>query len=163
MKDYFRHIDFLISDKTKKLALELSEGEAFMDNSYHISFFKLPSQLDDLGLPFQLQILKQTKKISKIHRDKNRFNEFDGTWIPRNCVINFPLTGSGETYFYDEEKNLICKTNYESNGAILNTGKYFHNVILNNDVPRIALQFCFEESFNEVSKLYDDYLFSRTY
>ena len=163
MKDYFRHIDYLISAETKALALELAKDEAFMDNSYHISFFKLPGQLEDLGLPFQLQILKQTEKVSKIHRDKNRFNEFDGTWIPRNCIMNFPLCGSGETYFYDEDKNFVCKTDYKTYGAILNTGKYFHNIILNTDEPRIALQFCFEENFDEVSKIYDNCLFGRTY
>ena len=49
----------------------------------------------------------------------------------------------------------LCEADYHGYGAILNTGDYFHNVHFKKDNnTRIVFQLCFEESFEEVCKIY---------
>lgn len=160
----FKHIKNILSQETQQKALSMAlQPGAFMDNSYLISFFRLPSQLVSLNIdvPYRVQMIRQTAVESKIHKDRNRHNEFDGSYIPRCTIMNFPLVGSGETHFYDDDYKLIAVTNYQDQGAILNTGEHLHNVILSKDETRICLQFCFEENFDEVCQIYDKHLAHR--
>tara|TARA_B100000941_G_scaffold242911_1_gene186811 strand:+ start:512 stop:1012 length:501 start_codon:yes stop_codon:yes gene_type:complete len=160
MEPCYKLVPYAISNETKQQLLELAlSPDAFIDISYKISFFKLPSKLQKFnttGLNCACQMLKVKEPDSVIHKDKNRYNEFDGTYIPRQTVISFPLTeNSGVTQFYNDEKMFLCEADYHGYGAILNTGDYFHNVHFTKDNnTRIVFQLCFEESFEEVCKIY---------
>lgn len=159
---YFRQIPDNLSNKTKAELLEIAlQPDAFFDISFKISFFKLPSKLQKFnitGLDCVCQMLRVTEEGSKIHKDTGRVNEFENIFIPRQTVINYPLTDEpGETYFYDDDKNFLCKAEYKNNGAILNTGEKFHNVnYKDNGKPRIVFQLCFKETYDEVCRLYED-------
>lgn len=161
---YFRQIPYNISEQTRQELLEIALApDAFVDISFKISFFKLPSTLqrfNKTGLDCVCQMLKVTESGSKIHKDKSRHNEYEGIYIPRNTIINYPLTPNpGETYFYDENENFVCKAIYENNGAILNTSDFYHNVnYIDNGTPRIVFQLCFEEKYGKVCQLYEDYI-----
>ena len=110
-------------------------------------------------------MLKQTVEESKIHKDKNRHNEFDDIYMPRATVINWPIQGKGYTVFYAEDKHACIGTVSYTNesGAILNTGGYNHNVILSSDQPRIVFQLCFDTNFERVKDFYEKDLSMRTY
>jgi len=158
---YFRLVPYAISDQTKQELLDIALApDAFVDISYKISFFKLPATLQKFnttGLSCVCQMLRVNEPDSTIHKDRNRHNEFDGTYMPRQTVISFPLTKNcGETRFYDEDKTLTTSIDYDGYGAILNTGECFHNVYFteSNDT-RIVFQLCFEQSYQEVCELYD--------
>lgn len=161
---YYRVIPYAITDSTKQDLLEIAHAPgAFVDISYKISFFKLPSKLqrfNNTGLDCVCQLLRVNEPDSVIHKDRNRHNEYEGTYMPRQTVISFPLTdNSGETCFYDEQKNIVAKVNYNGYGAILNTGEQFHNVnfsIHNN--TRIVFQLCFENMYHEVIDIYNEKL-----
>ncbi len=44
-------------------------------------------------------MLKVSESGSKIHKDKNRYNEYENIYMPRQTVISFPLTENfGETW-----------------------------------------------------------------
>jgi|TARA_X000000950_G_scaffold279359_1_gene371997 hypothetical protein len=161
MEPYYKLVPYAIKESTRQKLLDLAyEPDAFVDISYKISFFKLPNKLQKFnttGLDCVCQLLRVNESGSTVHKDKNRHNEFDGTWIPRQTVISFALTENcGETYFYDEKKEFVCNVNYEGYGAILNTGEQYHNVhFTNKNNTRIVFQLCFENKFNEVSKIYN--------
>ena len=158
---YYRIITYAISDKTKQELLDIAlSPDAFVDISYKISFFKLPGKIqhfNNTGLDCVCQLLRVTESGSTIHKDKNRYNEYDGTYMPRQTVVSFPLTDNcGETWFYDDNKKFITSVNYEGYGAILNTGQCFHNVHFTKDNnTRIVFQLCFEETFEQVCKIYN--------
>lgn len=158
---YFRQVPYNISTETKQQLLEIAFAPgAFIDISYKISFFKLPTTIQKFnttGLDCVCQMLRVTESGSKIHKDKNRYNEYDKIFMPRQTVINYPLTDTpGETYFYDDDENFVCKAVYENNGAILNTGEKLHNVNYKDDgKPRIVFQLCFKETYFEVCNMYD--------
>jgi hypothetical protein len=160
---YFRIVPNRITEKTKGELLELAyEKDAFVDISYKISFFKHPAKLQKYAPYGVAQMLRVTEEGSKIHKDKNRYNEFDGIYMPRNTIINYPLTDNpAGTNWYDEEKNLLTTTEYNGHAVILNAGGYYHNVdFKRGDKPRIVFQLCFEESLEEVwnlwnTKIYD--------
>ena len=150
----------MISDNTKEHLLEIANAPgAFVDISYKISFFKLPSTIQKFnttGVNAVCQMLQVREPGSKIHKDKNRYNEFENTYMPRQTVISFPLTtNGGETYFYDDNKNFVCSVNYDRVGVILNTGECNHNVHFTKDNnTRIVFQLGFEEVFSEVCDIY---------
>lgn len=160
MEPYYKLIPYAISNQTKQELLRIAEApNAFVDISYRISFFKLPSTIQKFnttGLNCVCQMLRVNESDSVIHKDKNRHNEFDGTYIPRQTVVSFPLTeNSGVTHFYNDNKMFLCEADYEGHGAILNTGEYYHNVYFTKDnETRIVFQLCFEETFNEVCEMY---------
>lgn len=164
MEPYFKLIPYAITKETKASLLDIAYApDAFVDISYKISFFKLPSTIQHFnttGLKCTCQMLKVNESGSTIHKDKNRHNEFDGTYIPRQTVISFPLTENcGSTYFYDEDKKFVCEANYDNHGAILNTGGYYHNVYFTEDNnTRIVFQLCFEEEYSEVVRIYESNL-----
>lgn len=162
---YFKKVPNILSSDTKKELLRIAyEPDAFVDISYKISFFKLPSKIQHFnttGLNCVCQMLRVTESGSKIHKDKNRYNEYENLYMPRQAVINFPLIPSeDETFFYDDEENFVCSVDYiDGNGAVLNTGEKLHNVNYKGDgTPRIVFQLCFEEKFDEVCQIYDLYL-----
>ena len=161
MEPYYKLIPYAISDQTKQELLDIATApDAFVDISYKISFFKRPSTIQKFnttGLNCTCQMLRVTESGSTIHKDRNRYNEFDNLYMPRQTVISFALTSNcGETYFYDDNKNFVCKANYEGQGAILNTGQCFHNVHFTKDNnTRIVFQLCFEETFEQVCKIYN--------
>jgi hypothetical protein len=162
---YYKQVPNILSDETKKRLLEIAhEPGAFVDISYKISFFKLPSKIqyfNKTGLKCVCQMLRVTENGSKIHKDKNRYNEYENIFMPRQAVINFPLTpNADETYFYDDNEQFVCSVGYlEGNGAILNTGEKLHNVnYTGNGTPRIVFQLCFEETFDQVCRLYETHL-----
>lgn len=165
---YYRLIPYAISDKTKQELLDIALApDAFVDISYKISFFKLPSKIQKFnttGLNCVCQLLKVQESGSTIHKDRNRYNEYEGLYMPRQTVISFPLTTNcGETCFYDDEKNFVTKINYEGYGAILNTGEHFHNVNFTEDNnTRIVFQLCFEDKYKDVCEIYrsslEDYI-----
>lgn len=158
---YFRVIKNLVSNETKQDLLGLAEmPNAFVDISYKISFFKFPSRLQPFTehLNCACQMLRVNEPDSVIHKDKNRHNEFDGTYIPRQTVISFSLTENcGVTHFYDDDKNFVCEADYGGHGAILNTGDHYHNVHFTpDDNTRIVFQMCFEESYEDVVSFYEN-------
>ena len=162
MEPYYKLVPYAISDDTKQKLLKIALApNAFMDISYKISFFKFPGKIqhfNNTNLKCACQLLRVSESGSTIHKDNNRYNEYDNTYIPRQTVISFPLTENcGVTHFYNDNKEFVCKADYEGYGAILNTGKYYHNVYFteNNNV-RIVFQLCFKETFEEVCKLYDE-------
>lgn len=161
MEPYYKLVPYVISNKTKQELLDIATApDAFVDISYKISFFKRPSTIQKFnttGLNCTCQMLRVTESGSTIHKDRNRYNEFDNLYMPRQTVISFALTSNcGETYFYDDNKNFVCKANYEGQGAILNTGQCFHNVHFTKDNnTRIVFQLCFEETFEQVCKIYN--------
>tara|TARA_E500000178_G_scaffold198151_1_gene196166 strand:+ start:9463 stop:9963 length:501 start_codon:yes stop_codon:yes gene_type:complete len=161
MEPYYKLVPYAISNKTKQELLDIATApDAFVDISYKISFFKRPSTIQKFnttGLNCTCQMLRVTESGSTIHKDRNRYNEFDNLYMPRQTVISFALTSNcGETYFYDDNKNFVCKANYEGQGAILNTGQCFHNVHFTKDNnTRIVFQLCFEETFEQVCKIYN--------
>ena len=164
MEPYYKIIPYMISEDTKEQLLEIAYAPgAFVDISYKISFFKLPSTIqrfNTTGLNCVCQMLRVTESGSKIHKDKNRFNEYENLYMPRQTVISFPLTtNGGKTHFYDDDENFICDINYDNQGAILNTGGYNHNVYFTEDNnTRLVFQLCFEEQFNEVCDIYENKL-----
>lgn len=146
-------------EKRNQMIQMANEAGAFMDNSYGISFYKHPLQLDDLEIDglWQVQMLKQTVEESGIHKDRNRTNEFDNIYMPRTTVVSWPIQGEGITQFYDDNKNLVATVNYDKylqDGAILNTGGYFHNVKVTKG-PRIVFQLCFDVPFDSVVEYYE--------
>ena len=161
MEPYYKIVPYAIKDKTKQQLLYLAyEPDAFVDISYKISFFKLPSKLQKFnttGLNCVCQLLRVNESGSTIHKDKNRYNEYENLYMPRQTVISFALTENcGETYFYDDNKDFACNVNYEGYGAILNTGECFHNVhFTENNNTRIVFQLCFEKKFKEVCQIYN--------
>lgn len=160
MEPYFKLVPYAISTETKAKLLDIAYApNAFVDISYKISFFRFPGTLqvfNNTGLDCVCQMLRVNEPDSTIHKDKNRYNEFDNTYIPRQTVVSFALTENcGTTFFYDDNKNFSCEANYYGKGAILNTGEYYHNVNFTKDNnTRIVFQLCFEETFNEVCELY---------
>ena len=164
MEPYYKLIPYMISDDTKEQLLEIAYApEAFVDISYKISFFKLPSTIQKFnttGLNCVCQMLRVTESGSKIHKDKNRYNEYENLYMPRQTVISFPLTNnSGKTHFYDDDENFVCDINYDNQGAILNTGGYNHNVHFTEDNnTRLVFQLCFEEVFEDVCDIYENKL-----
>jgi hypothetical protein len=164
-KAYHRVHNIFSDEKRKEMVKLANRPGAFVDNSYGISFYKHPLQLDDLEIDgvWQVQMLRQTVKESKIHKDRNRNNEFDNIYMPRNAVISWPIQGDGDTIFYDDDKNIINRVSYNNDGAILNTGGYFHNVILNTEQPRIMFQMCFDSSFDDVVSFYEGHLKDERY
>ena len=166
MSKAYHRVNNIFSDEKRKEMVELANKQgAFVDNSYGISFYKHQLQLDDLEIDgvWQVQMLRQTVKESKIHKDRNRNNEFDNIYMPRNAVISWPIQGDGDTIFYDDDKNIINRVSYNNDGAILNTGGYFHNVILNTEQPRIMFQMCFDSSFDDVVSFYEGHLKDERY
>ena len=161
---YYRVVPNILGENTKKELLEIAlKPNAFVDISYKISFFKLPSTIqkfNNTGLNCVCQLLKVNESGSKIHKDKNRYNEFEGTYIQRQTVVSFPLTENcGETWFYDESLNKVASINYEGYGAILNTGGHYHNVYFTEDNDtRIVFQLCFEEAYEDVCQIFEDKL-----
>jgi hypothetical protein len=155
---YYRQITNRLSKETKKELLKLAhEKDAFVNTGYNISFFKYPSKLQKFA-PYGVgQMLKVTEEDSKIHKDNNRTNEFDGIYMPRKTVINYPLTDNpSRTNWYDDEKNLVTTTEYDKHAAIINTGDCYHNVeYKEGDDERIVFQLCFEESLEEVWDLWN--------
>mgnify|MGYP001190975780 CR=1 FL=1 len=162
MEPYYKLVPNAISKETKQKLLDIALApDSFVDISYKISFFKLPSTLQKFnttGLSCVCQMLKVNESDSVIHKDKNRVNEFDGTYIPRQTVVSFSLTeNSGITHFYNDNKMFLCEADYEGYGAILNTGEYYHNVYFTKDnETRIVFQLCFEETFEQVCKIYNE-------
>jgi len=162
MEPYYKLIPYAISNQTKQELLDIATApDAFVDISYKISFFKFPSTIQKFnttGLNCTCQMLRINESDSVIHKDKNRHNEFDGTYIPRQTVVSFPLTeNSGVTHFYNDNKMFLCEADYEGHGAILNTGEYYHNVYFTKDnETRIVFQLCFEETFEQVCKIYNE-------
>lgn len=161
---YYRTIPYAISNSTKQELLDIALApNAFVDISYKISFFKLPSTIQKFnitGLDCVCQMLKVSESGSKIHKDKNRYNEYENIYMPRQTVISFPLTENcGETWFYNDKEENVAKINYDGYGAVLNTGEHFHNVYFTeDDNTRIVFQLCFEETYNQVCALYENYL-----
>lgn len=160
---YFRQVPYALSNETRKQLLEIATSPgAFVDISYKISFFKLPSTIQHFNttdLDCVCQMLKVTEQGSKIHKDKNRYNEYENLYMPRTTVINFPLMSTtSKTNFYDDNKRFVCSAEYNDCGAILNTGGYFHNVDYTDNSPRIVFQLCFEEPYKEVCKIYEEKL-----
>ena len=162
MEPYYKLVPYAITEDTKQKILSFAHApNAFVDISYKISFFKLPSTIQHFnttGLDCVCQMLKVNESGSTVHKDKNRHNEFDGTWIPRQTVVSFPLTNNcGSTHFFDDNKNFVCDIDYEGHGAILNTGEHYHNVnFTKTNNERIVFQFCFEESFDKVCKIWNN-------
>ena len=80
MEPYYKIVPYAIKDKTKQQLLYLAyEPDAFVDISYKISFFKLPSKLQKFnttGLNCVCQLLRVNESGSTIHKDKNRYNEY---------------------------------------------------------------------------------------
>ncbi len=161
MEPYYKIVPYAVTENTKEQLLHLAyEPDAFVDISYKISFFKLPSKLQKFnttGLDCVCQLLRVNESGSTIHKDKNRYNEYENLYMPRQTVISFALTKNcGETYFYNDDKKFICNVNYEGYGAILNTGECYHNVhFTENNDTRIVFQLCFENKFNEVCQIYN--------
>jgi len=161
---YFRQVKYMLSENTKEELIEIATAPgAFVDISYKISFFKLPSTIQKFnttGLDCVCQMLRVSESGSKIHKDKNRYNEYENLYMPRQTVISFPLTTDcGSTYFYDDNEKFMCNVNYDGLGAILNTGGYNHNVHLTqDDNTRIVFQLCFEQQYSEVCDIYDTHL-----
>lgn len=161
MEPYYKLVPYAISEHTKKQLLDIAYSpDAFIDISYKISFFKLPGTLQHFnttGLNCVCQMLRVNEPDSTIHKDKNRYNEFDNTYMPRQTVVSFALTENcGTTYFYNDNKEFVCAADYSGKGAILNTGSYNHNVhFTHSDNTRIVFQLCFEEEFNNVCKIWD--------
>jgi hypothetical protein len=166
MNNYFTKVPNIFTSETKNKMLELAfEDDAFMDNSYGISFYKHPKKLNILGIngDWQVQMLKQSVLSSAVHKDKDRMNEFDNIFMPRTTVISWPIYGSGETWFYDNNENVIQRVQYDNDGAILNTGGEFHNVMLTSDEPRIVFQLCFKDTYKNVVEKYSESIFSWSY
>lgn len=160
---YFRQVEYALSNATRNQLLEIALAPgAFVDISYKISFFKLPSKIQHFnttGLNCVCQMLRVTEQGSKIHKDRNRYNEYENLYMPRTAVINFPLmTTTSKTNFYDDDENFVCSVGYDNCGAILNTGGKLHNVDYTDSTPRIVFQLCFEESYDEVCRIYDEKL-----
>jgi len=162
MEPYFKLVPYAIGETTKQELLDIALApNAFVDISYKISFFKLPSKLQHFnttGLKCTCQMLRVNEPDSTIHKDKNRYNEYDETYMPRQTVVSFALTENcGVTHFYSDDKKFICAADYAGHGAILNTGGYNHNVhFTNEDNTRIVFQLCFEDNFETVCKLWND-------
>jgi hypothetical protein len=161
MEPYYKLIPYAISNSTKQELLNIALApDAFVDISYKISFFKLPSTIqrfNTTGLNCVCQMLRVSESGSTIHKDRNRYNEYDNQYMPRQTVISFPLTENGGiTQFYNDNKIFACNINYDGSGAILNTGQYYHNVRFTDDNNiRIVFQLCFEETFDKVCELYN--------
>jgi hypothetical protein len=161
MEPYYKLVPYAISDQTKQELLDIAFApDAFVDISYKISFFKLPSTIqrfNTTNLNCVCQMLRVSESGSTIHKDKNRFNEYENLFMPRQTVISFALTNNcGETHFYDDNKNFVTSIDYEGQGAILNTGGHYHNVHFTEDNnTRIVFQLCFEETFDKVCRIYD--------
>ena len=161
MEPYFKLVPYAIGETTKQELLDIALApNAFVDISYKISFFKLPSKLQHFnttGLKCTCQMLRVNEPDSTIHKDKNRYNEYDETYMPRQTVVSFALTENcGVTHFYSDDKKFICAADYAGHGAILNTGGYNHNVhFTNEDNTRIVFQLCFEDNFETVCKLWN--------
>lgn len=159
---YYRQVENIISADTHKQLLEIATApNAFVDISYKISFFKLPGTIQHFnttGLNCVCQMLRVSESGSTIHKDKNRYNEFDGTYMPRQTVISFPLTENcGVTQFYNYRYEPVCEADYQGCGAILNTGGHYHNVYFTqDDNTRYVFQLCFEETYNEVCNIYEN-------
>lgn len=160
---YYRQVSYALSEDTRKQLLAIAVApNAFIDISYKISFFKLPSTIQHFnttGLNCVCQMLRVAETDSKIHKDRNRYNEYENIYMPRSAVINFPLMPTkSKTMFYDDDKTFICSVGYSNCGAILNTGQKYHNVEYLDTLPRIVFQLCFEESYEEVCTIYDEKL-----
>ena len=172
---YFRIVPNRLTEETKKELLKLAnEKDAFVDISYKVSFFKYPSKLQKFAPWGVAQMLRVTEEGSTIHKDNSRTNEFDGTYMPRRTVINYPLTdNTPRTNWYDDNKNLVCTTEYNTklypslpdscftlegknnNAAILNTGGGYHNVeFTEGDKPRIVFQLCFDSDIDDIAALF---------
>ena len=164
MEPYYKLVPYAITEDTKQKILSFAHApDAFVDISYKISFFKLPSTIQHFnttGLDCVCQMLKVSESGSKIHKDKNRYNEYENIFMPRQTVISFPLTENcGETWFYNDKEENVAKVNYDGYGAVLNTGEHLHNVYFTkDDNTRIVFQLCFEEKYNEVCTLYEENL-----
>ena len=160
MEPYYKLVPYAISDQTKQELLDIALApDTFVDISYKISFFKLPSTIqrfNTTGLNCVCQMLRVSESGSTIHKDRNRYNEYDNQYMPRHTVISFALTNNcGETHFYDDNKNFVTSIDYAGHGAILNTGEHYHNVHFTEDNnTRIVFQLCFEERFSEVCEMY---------
>lgn len=159
---YFRMIPNGISEKTKKELLVLAkEPDAFVDNSYKISFFRHPDKLQKYAPYGVAQLLKITEGDGTIHKDRNRYNEYDGTYMPRKSVINYPLTDNpADTVWYDDDKNEVARTVYGNHAAILHVGECYHGVDYNGKEPRIVFQLCFAEGLNDTWNLWNEELYS---
>lgn len=160
---YFRQVPYALSEDTRKQLLEIAVApDAFIDISYKISFFKLPSKIQKFnttGLNCVCQLLRVTETGSKIHKDRNRYNEYENIYMPRSAVINFPLMPTkSKTMFYDDNEKFVCSVGYNNCGAILNTGKKYHNVEYLDTLPRIVFQLCFEEPYEEVCNIHENNL-----
>lgn len=172
---YFRIVPNRLTEETKKELLKLAnEPDAFVDISYKVSFFKYPSKLQKFAPWGVAQMLRVSEEDSTIHKDNNRTNEFDDTYMPRRTVINYPLTDNpSKTNWYDDNKNLVATTTYDKqlypslpdecftlegknyNAAILNTGGGYHNVeFKNGDEPRIVFQLCFDSDIDDVHEMF---------
>jgi len=157
---YYKQVQYALSQVTRDSLLEYALAtDAFVDISYKISFFKLPSTIQHFkpkGINCVCQLLRVTETGSKIHKDRNRYNEYENLYMPRQTVINFPLAPTAsKTMFYDDNENFVCSVGYHNCGAILNTGGCFHNVEYNDKSPRIVFQLCFEEPYEEVCEIYN--------
>ena len=157
---YYRQVQYALSQVTRDALLDIARAPgAFVDISYKISFFKLPStiqQFKPAGIDCVCQMLRVTEQGSKIHKDRNRYNEYENLYMPRKTVINFPLMPTkSTTCFYDDNENFVCSVGYSNSGAILNTGDHFHNVDYKDSEPRVVFQLCFEESYSEVCEIYN--------
>ena len=75
MEPCYKLVPYAISNETKQQLLELAlSPDAFVDISYKISFFKLPSKLQKFnttGLNCACQMLMVKEPDSVIHKDKN--------------------------------------------------------------------------------------------
>ncbi len=161
MEPYFKLVPYAIGETTKQELLDIALApNAFVDISYKISFFKLPSKLQHFnttGLKCTCQMLRVNEPDSTIHKDKNRYNEYENLYMPRQTVISFALTDNcGETHFYNDDKEFVTSIDYSGHGAILNTGEHFHNVhFTEGNNVRIVFQLCFEDNFETVCKLWN--------
>lgn len=161
MEPYYKLVPYAIGENTKQELLDIALApDAFVDISYKISFFKLPSTIqrfNTTGLNCVCQLLRVSESGSVIHKDRNRFNEYENLYMPRQTVVSFALTDNcGETHFYNDRKEFVTSVDYSGFGAILNTGEYYHNVhFTEGNNVRIVFQLCFEETFDKVCNLYN--------
>ena len=73
---YYKLTHYMLGENTRKKLLDIANAPgAFVDISYKISFFKLPSTIQHFnttGLNCVCQMLRVTESGSKIHKDKNK-------------------------------------------------------------------------------------------
>ena len=93
---YYKLTHYMLGENTRKKLLDIANAPgAFVDISYKISFFKLPSTIQHFnttGLNCVCQMLRVSESGSTIHKDRNRYNEYDNQYMPRHTVISFALT-----------------------------------------------------------------------